>query len=1451
MAEQRHICTRLDYYYRAITAIILSRQNPATGLIPASVAVNSHGDYRDAWVRDNVYSIMCVFGLALAYRRIDDEYGRAYELEHATVKLMRGLLFSMMRQASKVELFKYNLSPADALHAKYNTSTGDTVVGDQEWGHLQIDATSLFLLMLAQMTTAGLSIIYTQDEVDFVQNLVFYVERAYRTPDYGIWERGNKMNHGEPELNSSSIGIVVAALQAINGVNLFGPRGGPQSIIHVLPDELTRNVMILYSALPRESSSKEIDAALLPVIGYPAYAVADEDIINRTREEIVSKLQGRYGCRRFLRDGHQTVVEDTSRLYYEPRELKIFENIECEWPLFFTYFILDGLFRGDTKAVEEYSRALEPLLVDSTTLSHFADYTSAIPPVSTRTPPRTSPKSPGITRDHFSLIPEVYYVPQEAVEEERANPHSQDRKPNDNVPLVWANSLYYLGKLVQENLVSVAELDPLGRRLYRRRTPNYDTVVQLSFLSEDETLRARLATFGLETQTLDQLGSVTVCPPSALQEVYTTLGMNDKLGLSGRPPRPLGTLSTCRLYRVQGRLYAFVPQFLDKQEFYLASDNDYLVTVIESQLAFVQQHWGYTGRPTLVILLTHQMFNHGYDPSLAMQQATPPDSPQHDSQFTSSQRHLLHFMMNMRSGVCCNGTVRVRLGNLTEMIPTSSIESLDFLVNKNEVDWLGILRGCPTLSRTGSSSRLRDLGSTSHSPGLDTDATTGRLRRNTSVYGMNSGLKTPVERKEGENFGDGYFSLAKEMRKRFQFKLLDPELPQGGQPSGVAASPSHHLLEDDLNALGLETKASPAEEQGNPGQAPSPTMDNISLTLNDPTQVLQAISMLTVTNNLYDQMDLLHYLVSCHGLTYYVESLDATVHELVEEVYMKAQYMKVWGVVRQAAGVLGKVVNNLLTMCITDLVVRLKQLTIGHGPDETFITRPLPPDAINDILLSCCKDDPREISLVQEVIINLADLIQANPSMFNGLMRLRTHFIIIALREEISRLHGCDEEEALDLLLQMSPYELKILINTILSGPSLCRTHTHTLVRGATGKDTMEPKVPGWRNVNISTLRNERTIFAADKTELEISVQSAGFNAGNFSRIAVNRVNIPLSHRGLNVVVIDPVQKALEETVTFDTHQSAAEANEFSQYIRNLESHMVVVVAVRDECAENFTSEARQACELLGSRLINRVGYRDSWCLIGYKNATADQVAEVHSRADQGPTDVLHMRYRLEDLSQRALQGDHPPNQMQALLQAVSGGRWLRRRKNDGALNRVPQSFYPQVWQVLSTCQGLTLLHQHLPRDPLVYEKTPEETSFALRVESFLDATQDPAERQIAVECLMALALLHKAHPDAQAGINPQDQIYYLDEIFRVALHLFWSEWTQTHRELFSNQEEPIVPFDEQMARRLFYDLPATDLQGTVYYLVRSALSHINSEKAQSFAQECVQQYQAWDSQGL
>lgn len=67
--------------------------------------------------------------------------------------------------------------------------------------------------------------------------------------------------------------------------------------------------------LPRESSSKEIDSGLLSVISFPAFAVDDPQLITLTRNTIIDKLQGRYGCKRFLRDGYRTAKEVRSMNY--------------------------------------------------------------------------------------------------------------------------------------------------------------------------------------------------------------------------------------------------------------------------------------------------------------------------------------------------------------------------------------------------------------------------------------------------------------------------------------------------------------------------------------------------------------------------------------------------------------------------------------------------------------------------------------------------------------------------------------------------------------------------------------------------------------------------------------------------------------------------------------------------------------------------------------------------------------------------------------------------------------------------------------------------------------------------------------------------------------------------------------------------------------------------------
>src|SRR6267142_415406 len=213
--------------------IILARQDPRTGLMPASTAITVHGDYTHAWVRDNVYSVLAVWAIALAWRRTEPTSAAPFEA--AVVNLMRGLLAAMMKQSHKVERFKHTQDPLDALHAKYDTARGEPVVGDSEWGHLQLDATALYLLMVAQMSASGLRIVEHPDELAFVQNLVHYLAKAWRTPDYGIWERGHKRNEGVAELNASSLGMAKAALEAIDG---FEPLPGLAPAVLVVGDDL-------------------------------------------------------------------------------------------------------------------------------------------------------------------------------------------------------------------------------------------------------------------------------------------------------------------------------------------------------------------------------------------------------------------------------------------------------------------------------------------------------------------------------------------------------------------------------------------------------------------------------------------------------------------------------------------------------------------------------------------------------------------------------------------------------------------------------------------------------------------------------------------------------------------------------------------------------------------------------------------------------------------------------------------------------------------------------------------------------------------------------------------------------------------------------------------------------------------------------------------------------------
>ncbi|MEB3321639.1 MAG: glycoside hydrolase family 15 protein, partial [Synechococcaceae cyanobacterium] len=572
-AEARALLAELD---GLIEAVVLERQHPVTGLLPASTAHTVHGNYGDAWVRDGVYSIQCVWGLALAHRRLEGACRRAFELEQRVLLLMRGLLTAMLRQSERVERFKTSLEPLDAIHAKFDTDTGDPVVPDDGWGHLQLDATALFLLQLAQLTRSGLVVVRTGHEWDFVQNLVYYVARAYRVADYGIWERGDKGNHGLPERNASSIGMVKAALEALEGLDLYGHHGDGSGCLAIPQDAIVRLRRALRSLLPRESASKEADSACLAVIGYPAWAVEDPALVERTRTRIRRDLGGAYGYRRFRRDGHQTVIEDVTRLHYEPEELAQFEHIECEWPLFLAYELITACCEGRWSEARRWRRRLAEL---------------------------------SVAVEGVPLLPELYRVPEEAIAAERRNPGSQPREPNENVPLLWTQSLTWLADLLLHGLITPADVDPCRRRF---PAPPGAGQVLVALAPADGAIASALAAAGLPVPG-DAAGTGAGEEPRLassreLARRMATVGANPRLGLSGHPPVRMETMATARLHRHQGEAIAFLPAVLEEDTFYLADDPRLLVDAVAGELRLLQRHWRGAGAPLLLIPITAAAF---------------------------------------------------------------------------------------------------------------------------------------------------------------------------------------------------------------------------------------------------------------------------------------------------------------------------------------------------------------------------------------------------------------------------------------------------------------------------------------------------------------------------------------------------------------------------------------------------------------------------------------------------------------------------------------------------------------------------------------------------------------------------------------------------------------------------------------------------------------------------
>ncbi|CAJ0584948.1 unnamed protein product, partial [Mesorhabditis spiculigera] len=439
--SQASVLSKMDAIYDTVEYLILEQQSVTSGLFPRYSKDKDVG-----YVKDSIYCALACWASSIAYKRLDDDRGRETELRQTAVKTMRGILFSWMQQSEALNKFKSNNSPEHALHSRVDLQTGMTLAtpNEKSYGHLQMDLVALWLLAVVQMIVGGEKVIYTHHEVQFVQNLVFYIERTYRTPDFGMWERGTRYNKGDPELHASSVGMVKAALEAVNGFNLFGSYGTSSSVIYVDIDGHNRNRTTFETILPRESASKTTDASLVMTIGWPAFATHDTALFSKSMEKIYKHLEGRFGVRRFLRDGYRTEIEDASRNHYHDHETSRFHNIESQFPMFICVMYITASIRGDTEVANRYWEKLQELLIDDMDV-------------------------PGA-----KILPECYVVDELNYQQERRQPNSTDlypQNPSEFGHHLWTNSLYIIALLLREGLVHAGDIDPMTRHLPASQRP--------------------------------------------------------------------------------------------------------------------------------------------------------------------------------------------------------------------------------------------------------------------------------------------------------------------------------------------------------------------------------------------------------------------------------------------------------------------------------------------------------------------------------------------------------------------------------------------------------------------------------------------------------------------------------------------------------------------------------------------------------------------------------------------------------------------------------------------------------------------------------------------------------------------------------------------------------------------------------------------------------------------
>ena len=127
---------------------------------------------------------------------------------------------------------------------------------------------------------------------------------------------------------------------------------------------------------------------------------------------------------------------------------------------------------------------------------------------------------------------------------------------------------------------------------------------------------------------------------------------------------------------------------------------------------------------------------------------------------------------------------------------------------------------------------------------------------------------------------------------------------------------------------------------------------------------------------------------------------------------------------------------------------------------------------------------------------------------------------------------------------------------------------------------------------------------------VNLVVQSAGQEVGDFGTIYVNGVQVSPNERGYNVAVIHPLSGVVERTAAFDTHLDEGASQALAAFLQEVPPGSVVAVAAADEASRLLDQEAVDALRGIGAAGDLREKFRWGHAIVGVQGATPGTALE-------------------------------------------------------------------------------------------------------------------------------------------------------------------------------------------------------------------------------------------------